>query len=127
MNARLAKIQDWPELARQANWSVGTLAKHCGVSTETLRQFFLLNMGKTARTWLAEERQWQAVALLRDGSSIKETSICLAYKQQGNFTRVFTKYWGVPPSNFVETDRPQGKTCENDKKIAKMINFRASN
>lgn len=98
MNARLARIQNWSELARQADWTVTALAKHCGVSVGTLRRHFLQQFGKIPKDWLAEQRQHEAIALLRDGSSIKETAACLGYKQQTNFTRKFKEYWGVCPS-----------------------------
>lgn len=98
MNFRLEQIRNWPELARQANWSSAALSKLCGVSRETLRQHFLRHFGKSPGAWLAEQRQHEAIALLRDGSSIKETSTCLGYKQQTNFTRKFKEYWGTCPS-----------------------------
>lgn len=98
MNTKLNHAQDWPKLAEQAKWSVAALAKLCGVSSETLRQHFHKNMGKSPGAWLSQSRQQQAVELLRDGSSIKETAICLGYKQQTNFTRKFKEHWGVCPS-----------------------------
>ena len=107
-NSRLKRIQNWPELAQQANWSVAALAKLCGVSANTLRRYFLHQARKAPGAWLAEQRQHQAVELLRDGSSIKETASCLGYKQQTNFTRKFKEFWGVCPSlqspvNLIKT------------------------
>jgi AraC-like DNA-binding protein len=55
-------------------------------------------MHKTPGSWLAEQRQHRAIELLRDGSSIKETAVCLGYKQQTNFTRKFKEFWGACPS-----------------------------
>jgi AraC-like DNA-binding protein len=98
MNSKLNHVQNWPELARQASWSATALAKLCGVSVNTLRRHFLQQMRKTPGTWLAEQRQHQAIELLRDGSSIKETASCLGYKQQTNFTRKFKEFWGACPS-----------------------------
>ena len=97
-NSRLKNIQAWPALARQANWSAAALAKHFGVSKDTLRRHFLLHFGQTPKAWLAEQRQQQAIELLQAHSSIKETAACLGYKQQTNFTRQFKEYWGVCPS-----------------------------
>jgi len=98
LNTRLNQIQNWPELARQTSWSATTLAKLCGVSRDTLRRHFLQHFGKTPKVWLADQRQQQAMELLRDGSSIKETAACLGYKQQTNFTRKFKEHWGACPS-----------------------------
>jgi transcriptional regulator GlxA family with amidase domain len=98
MNTRLNHIQNWPELARQAKWSAAALAKKCGVSVRTLHRFFLEQMGKNSKNWLAEQRQRQAFELLRDGSSIKETAYCLGYRQSTNFSRGYKNHWGIRPS-----------------------------
>lgn len=97
MNTRLAKIQNWPALAREAQWSVCRLAKQCAVSPATLRRHFLFMAGKSPHRWLAEERQREAWALLLDGFTIKETAVCLGYGQQTNFTRSFKEHWGICP------------------------------
>jgi AraC-like DNA-binding protein len=102
-------------MAQQANWCVAALAKKCVVSRETLRQHFIKHMGKSPRTWLTEQQQRQAIKLLHDGSSIKETASCLGYKQQTNFTRKFKEYWGICPSLPMLSKTALGKkTCEND-------------
>ena len=114
MNPKLTRIQNWSDLARQAQWSAGRLAMLCGVSRETLRQHFLRRFGKLPGAWLNEQRQHEAIALLRDGSSSKETAACLGYKQQTNFTRQFKEYWGQCPKQIVP--RPA------EARIGKMIN-----
>jgi transcriptional regulator GlxA family with amidase domain len=98
MNTKLDHLQNWPELAREAKWSVSALAKNCGVSVRTLHRHFLKQMGKNTKTWLAEQRQRNARELLCDGSSIKATASCLGYKQPTNFTRKYKDHWGICPS-----------------------------
>jgi AraC-like DNA-binding protein len=98
MNTRLNQIQNWPELARQSNWSAAALAKTCDVSVRTLHRHFLKKMGKNTKSWLAEQRQRQAIELLHNGSTIKETASCLGYKQPTNFTRKYKNHWGICPS-----------------------------
>ena len=114
MNTRLIKIQDWSELIRQTNWSVTELAKFCQVSPDTLRRHFLANMGTSPRLWMAAERQRQALELLHNGSSIKETAACLGYKQQTNFTRKFKEHWGVCPSAPSLISPSTARLREND-------------
>jgi transcriptional regulator GlxA family with amidase domain len=97
-NSRLKHIQNWPELAREAQWSASALAKQCGVSVRTLHRHFLRHTGKNTRTWLDEQRQRDARELICDGSSIKETAACLGYKQQTNFTRHYKHQTGHCPS-----------------------------
>jgi transcriptional regulator GlxA family with amidase domain len=97
---KLKNIQNWPELARQAKWSASALAKLCDVSPRTLHRHWVKQKGKSTKKWLAELRQLNAVELLCDGSSIKETASCLGYKQPTNFTRKYKKHWGTCPSQL---------------------------
>ena len=118
MNAKLGNCQDWPALARQANWSVTGLAKLCGVSGSAIRRHFLSHEGRAPKDWLAEQRLRQAIELLRESSSIKETALLLGYKQQSNFTRKFKEFWGTCPSVFLSAHQ-QGNSAP---KRAKRIN-----
>jgi len=97
MNSKLNHIQNWPELARQANWSVAKLAKSCGVSTSTLRRYIRKNMGKSTKAWLAEQRQCDAFKMIGDGASIKEAASSLGYKHPTNFSRSFKSRFGICP------------------------------
>ena len=108
MNTRLNHIQNWPELARQANWSVAVLAMQCRVSKRTLHRHFLKHMGRSPKAWLIEERQRSALELLRNGSTIKEIATWLGYKQPGNFTRQYKSLWGVCPSLQTPAMGPPG-------------------
>jgi AraC-like DNA-binding protein len=98
MNTKLNQIQDWLSLAPQANWSVTSLAKQFNVSSDTLRRHFRWQFGKSPKQWMMEQRQHEAIALLREGKSVKETAFRLGYKQQTNFARQFRGFWGVCPS-----------------------------
>ena len=98
MNSRLHQVQNWPELARQANWSVVLLAKNCRVSVRTLENYIHEKFGVCPLAWLFERRQQLALELLRDGSSVKETAMTLGYKYPTHFSRDFRKRWGQAPS-----------------------------
>jgi AraC-like DNA-binding protein len=97
MNSRLHQIQNWPELARQANWSAALLAKRCGVSLRSLERHFVEAMDECPHQWLFEERMKESVELLRDGSSVKETAAVLGYEHATHFSREFKKQWGHSP------------------------------
>ena len=100
MNARLAKIQDWSELAQQANWSVTKLAELCGVSESTLRRHLSGPLGKPPGQWLAQCRFKLAFELIKDGVSIKETASQLGYRHSQTFSREFKKHWGICPGEL---------------------------
>jgi AraC-like DNA-binding protein len=98
MNSRLNHVQNWPELARQTNWSAATMAKKCGISIRTLERYFLKTMSKKPKAWLVGERLKDAVDLLCDGKSIKETALHLGYQHPHHFSREFKAYLGYSPS-----------------------------
>lgn len=101
MNTTLNHVQDWKLLAQQANWSVKAMAELCGVSESTLRRYFIQTLGKTTKKWISDQRQKQAIELLKDGSSIKETAMQLGFQHPNNFTREFRKQWGRHPSSML--------------------------
>jgi transcriptional regulator GlxA family with amidase domain len=114
MNSKLKQILNWSELAGHANWSVAALAKLCEVSEDTLRRHFCQHMKKTPKTWLAEQRQHQAIGLLHDGFTIKEITSRLGYKQQTNFTRKFKEFWGACPTAPRRVNLIASQKLEND-------------
>ncbi|HZQ47770.1 MAG TPA: helix-turn-helix transcriptional regulator [Verrucomicrobiae bacterium] len=104
MNSKLNHIHNWSELAQQTNWSAAALAKKCGVSVRTLHRHILKQTGKNSKTWIAEQRQRQAIELLVDGLSIKEAAHLLGYKQATNFSRKYKQFWGISPSRQPPAD-----------------------
>lgn len=120
MNTRLSKIQDWTELATQANWSVAKLARLCGMSERSLRRYVQKNWRQAPKLWLARQRQKQAVELLRDGSSVKETATQLGYKNPETFSCEFKKLCGKCPFEMAKR-QPIGQfPGTNDRKSYEM-------
>ena len=96
-NSPLRRIQNWPERAREAKFSVKALAKNCGVSVRTLERFFLAGFGAAPRGWLKRLRMRKAVELLGDGSNVSETADHLGYRYATHFSAEFKQVYGVPP------------------------------
>jgi transcriptional regulator GlxA family with amidase domain len=111
MNTRLKHTQNWQKLAQEANWSVSKTAKLCGVSVRTLERHFFVEMGKTPKTWLVEQRQKQAMELLRNGCSVKETASQLGYQYAQHFSREFKWYWGRSPTGQMASTNPTISDC----------------
>ena len=112
MNSRLRQIQDWQALARQANWSATGLARICGVSLRTLERHFLKNMGMKPKLWLIDLRHRQAIQMLREGLSVKETALQAGYKYPHHFSREFKNHWGHSPS-AMSMRRPAWKRFDS--------------
>ena len=106
MNSRLRYIQNWPEQAQQANWSVSVLATRCKVSVRTLERYFLRNMRVPPKVWIREQRQKQAAVLLRKGSTVKEVASQLGYKHANHFSREYKWHWGYSPTAQVNLKMP---------------------
>jgi transcriptional regulator GlxA family with amidase domain len=107
MNLRLNQIQNWPEMARRAKWSVIQLATLCGVSIRTLERHFQEMYQQTPEHWLAELRWRQALELVREGTSVKAMAAELGYQQASTFSREFKKRFGQCPATFSTI--PAGK------------------
>jgi transcriptional regulator GlxA family with amidase domain len=103
MNTKLDQIRNSKESGQKTKWSVTAMAKTCDVSVRTLERYFLKHMGKSPKAWLAAQRQQQAIKLLGDGLSIKETATLLGYKQASSFTRKYKSHWGTCPSLKMPT------------------------
>jgi transcriptional regulator GlxA family with amidase domain len=98
LNARLHHIQNWPQLAHEANYAVSALAKSCSVSVRNLERLFLPALGETPRRLLKRLRMQRAIELLRDGSTVKETPDCLGYADPSHFSREFKNHYGFAPN-----------------------------
>jgi transcriptional regulator GlxA family with amidase domain len=98
MSSRLHHIQNWPELARSANWSVAVLATNCRVSVRTLERHFLTNFEKSPHSWLSENRRCLGDKMLQAGCTVKEVAGSLSYKHATHFSREFKTHTGHSPT-----------------------------
>lgn len=105
MAKRLAGIQDWPGRAHAAQYRVGVLAKHCGVSPKTLERHIKLFYGRCPREWLQDLLMARALELLKECDSIKAVAGKLGYDQPQNFSRDFKQHTGHTPSGYYRATR----------------------
>jgi transcriptional regulator GlxA family with amidase domain len=104
--ARQLTDRNWPELARQANWSATNLAKLCGRSLRTLERHFTKTFGCGPHEWLANERLKWAQALLADGATVKEAAFNSGYAYAQHFSRDFKKKFGYGPAQANAKQQP---------------------
>lgn len=98
----LNRIQDWPQLAREAGYSVKTLAENCGVSVRGLERVFLAAEGEPPCRCLKHLRMQRALELLRDGCNVNQTADRLGYRDRSHFSREFKKYYGFAPKQYTK-------------------------
>ena len=118
MNSRLCRVENWVEHAKAAKFSASGLARRCGVSLRQLERFFLETYGKTPQRWFEKLRQHDALPMLIEGFSVKETADALGYHQQSNFCRAFKRVHGMPPSHVQRSPAPRREMSQNDKNVA---------
>ena len=116
MNEGLQQITDWSDRAAAALWCVAGLAEGSHVSIATLERHFHDTLQLCPRAWLTRERLRRAVELLADGSSIKETSRALAYKNQHHFSLAFKKHFGYAPKLHRRQTPDARRQTPNSKK-----------
>lgn len=103
MNTKLKHVENWLELAKEADWSAAKMAEMCNVSVRTLERYFLQQMQKPPKAWLIDQRQKRAMKLLNTGFSVKQVTSELNYQHASTFSREFKKFWKVCPTNHSLT------------------------
>lgn len=102
MMGRLGRIQNWPELARKAQFRAVFLARNCGISLRQLERFFQAKTGQAPQQWLDQLRLKKALAHIQQGIPIKLVAFELGYKQASHFSREFKRAYGVAPNCYRE-------------------------
>jgi AraC-like DNA-binding protein len=91
----------WEELAPQARYNAGNLAKLCNLSVRQLERDFRRVMARSPQDWLDERRIEAAGRRLLAGEPVKKVAFDLGFKQSTHFFRQFKRHSGSTPSQFV--------------------------
>ena len=83
-------------------WTVGSLARHCGVSRSTLAAHFRGVMGIGPIEYLQRWRMALAKDQLKSGTlGVGEIALSIGFQSSSAFTTAFTRIFGCPPTQFV--------------------------
>jgi AraC-like DNA-binding protein len=84
------------------NWTVESLARHCGVSRSGFATRFQDVMGMGPIKYLQRWRMALAKDQLRSGtSSVGEIALKIGFQSSSAFTTAFTRIVGCPPTEFM--------------------------
>jgi AraC-like DNA-binding protein len=84
-----------------ADWSVGSLAHKVGMSRSNFAARFTAEVGRTPMEVITERRMHFAAQLLEHGElKIVEISARAGYRSEAAFSRRFTRYFGLSPSQM---------------------------
>ena len=89
---------DWVQLGRQAHFHRTELAQLCHVSPSRLNDFFVQHFHRPPQKWLDEIRLWEAFQKICHGSPVKNVAYDLGFKQVSHFSKAFSRYHGLPPT-----------------------------
>ena len=82
------------------NLSLPELAEICNMSISGIKKTFTKYSGMSVMKYFNELKIKKAQKLLKEGYSVKETSIILGYNDQNYFSVVFKKATGIPPVKY---------------------------
>ena len=97
---RLQAIADWPALIAKARYCVKTLARNCGTSVSTLRNFFHQYFKIAIKKWLEKLRLCEFKFRLRLGERIKEFFAVLGYHDAAHASHDFKHAFGLTPREW---------------------------
>jgi len=78
------------------------IAKEVGYSYAHISRLFKQVVGKSMRDYYIEKRFEKAVDFLKSGMSSTEIAKLLKYKSIQSFSKAFSKYYGLSPSEYKE-------------------------
>jgi AraC-like DNA-binding protein len=78
-----------------------TMCDSAGVSVRTLERVFLRDVGTDFESWRRQVRLMRAIELLISGSSVKEASYSVGYRQPTAFVTLFRATFGTTPKAWV--------------------------
>jgi transcriptional regulator GlxA family with amidase domain len=101
MCRRLAKIADWEELAKQANFQPAVMAALCPVSLRQMERFFVERFNQAPLRWVRQLRCRLARQLIAEGWSSKAVTAELGFASGSHLAREFRHFYGDSPQAFA--------------------------
>ncbi|WP_158606925.1 TIM-barrel domain-containing protein [Paenibacillus ginsengarvi] len=80
--------------------SLNTMAERFALHPFHLSRLFKKETGGAYSDYVMTARMTKARKLLEAGVKVYETASCCGFKDAGNFSKAFSKYWGAPPASF---------------------------
>ena len=93
--------REWNSFADQSDYRIGKLAEALELSRRQLERILRREFGVSPLAWLSQKRLTKAADLLMTGKEVSKVASDLRYKQASHFCRLFKKFHGVTPSQYV--------------------------
>ena len=100
MTGSLLTIEQWEQVARQADFNPAKMASLCSISERQLQRLFRQHLRCTPSRWLRELQCRLAKDLIAQGYSNKAAANELKFANESHFCREFKKVFGTSPQSF---------------------------
>jgi AraC-like DNA-binding protein len=97
----LLTMQEWEQVAREAEFSAPKMASLCSISERQLQRLFRKHFNSTPRRWLRELQCRLAKQLVSQGYSSKAAAAEVKFASESHFCREFKKVFGSTPQSFA--------------------------
>jgi len=98
---RVRRITEYVDAHIGCEIAIADLAQLVGVSSGHLHRAFRATLGVTPLSYIHEKRIEHAISILAsEDAAIAEVALRVGYLSAGQFSRVFRRLTGVPPSKF---------------------------
>ena len=105
--AYVRRAQEYMEKLYAGNMTIEGLAQSLGLDRRYLCRLFKAQTGDTPQGALVKTRMRHARLLLRErGLSVAEAARSVGYDDICNFSRMFRRVYGIPPTRAKEQDLP---------------------
>lgn len=101
MNGSLLTIEQWEQVAREADFNSAKMASLCSISERQLQRLFRQHLHCTPSHWLRELQCRLAKDLIAQGYSNKAAANELKFANESHFCREFKKFFGTSPQSFA--------------------------
>ncbi|MBW5445017.1 response regulator [Cohnella sp. CFH 77786] len=106
----MLSARDFIERSLSSDLSIDTLADYLGISGSYFSLLFKQHFGETFVEYVTRQRMEMAKSLLAlSDKSVTQVGQMVGYAERRYFTRVFSKYTGMLPSEFREMHQKQGE------------------
>lgn len=82
--------------------SLNAMAERFALHPVHISRLFKKETGRNYYDYVISMRMMRAKQLLRDGHKVYDAAALCGFKDAGNFSKAFSKYWGEPPVSFKQ-------------------------
>lgn len=101
VNGSLLTIEQWEQVAREAEFNAAKMASLCSISERQLQRLFRRHLHCTPSHWLRELQCRLARDLIIQGYSNKAAANALKFANESHFCREFKKVFGTSPQSLA--------------------------